>query len=190
MRNGNFKYSNNFSFVSENNFICDCRLSWMYKLRNETKNERVRNSLDELTCYLENSDVKIHPAARPTTIKITTPQPKTIRQPYTPNDYDDEENPIDDEEEYLYDQQENSSNSLPSTQKEDQFVKHLFQIAMNDLPCPRSLHAPTETTNRIEGTPPPDFPFMLSSNSRTNSGMAFGPSLLVWGIALTAILFT
>lgn len=162
----------------------------MYKLRNETKNERVRNSLDELTCILENSEIKVHPAARPTTTKITTPQPKTIRQPFTPNDYEDEENPIDDDEEYLYDQQENSSNSLPSTQKEDLFKKHLFQIAVEDLPCPRSLHAPTETTNRIEGTPPPDFPFMLSSNSRTNGGISTIPALSFMSLVFVVIMFT
>lgn len=161
----------------------------MYKLRNETKNERVRNSLDELTCYMENPNVKIHPAARPTTTKITTPHPKTIRQPYTPLDYD-EENQNDDDDEYSYDQQENNSNSLPSTQKEDPSVKHLFQIAIEDLPCPRSLHAPTETTNRIEGTPPPDFPFMLSSNSRTNTGNSAYPTFSILSFVFLVILFT
>lgn len=177
-------------FVSENQFICDCRLSWMYKLRNETKNERVRNSLDELTCYLENSDIKILPAA--TTTKVTTMASKTIRQPFTPNDYDDEENPLGDDEEYLYDQQENNSNTLAVTKQEDPFMKHLFQIAVNDLPCPQSLHAPTETTNRIEGTPPPDFPFMLSSNSRsrTNDGCTTSPILSFSALIFIALLFT
>lgn len=157
----------------------------MYKLRNETKNERVRNSLEELTCHLENPDIKIRPAA--TTVKVTTQASKTIRQPYTPNDYDDEENPLGDDEEYLYDQQENNSNSLAVTQQEDPFMKHLFQIAVEDLPCPMSLHAPTETTNRIEGTPPPDFPFMLSSNSRSRINDASTSSMF----SLSAlILFT
>lgn len=162
----------------------------MYKLRNETKNERVRNSLDELTCHLNNPDVKIHPAARPTTTKITTPEPKTIHQPFS--EYEEEENPIDEDDEYLYDQQENNSNSLPSTQKEDPSVKHLFQIAVEDLPCPRSLVAATETTHRIEGTPPPDFPFMLSSNRRANSGNLVNPSFVSVSVSLLFIfiLFT
>lgn len=161
----------------------------MYKLRNETKNERVRNSLDELTCYLENSgDIKLRPAiVAATTTKVTTPPPKTIRQSFTPTEYEDEEDPLDEDDEYLYDQQENSSNSLPVTQQEDPYVRHLFQIPEEELPCPRSLHAPTETTNRIEGTPPPDFPFMLSSNSRTNKANHFRPTS---GAAAAAISIT
>lgn len=165
----------------------------MYKLRDETKNERVRNSLDELTCTLENiGEVKLRPAVvTATTTKLTTPQPKSIRKPFTPTDYDDEEGPMDDDEEYLYDQQENASNSLPVTQQEDQFVRHLFQIPENELPCPSSLHGPTETTNRIEGTPPPDFPFMLSSNSRTNSAVHLRPVYITVTISVIAlILFT
>lgn len=164
----------------------------MYKLRNETKNDRVRNSLDELTCYLEDSpEIKVrqHIVAA-TTIKLTTPPPKSIRQPYTPTDYDDED-PTDDDDEYLYDQQESSSNSLPVTQQEDPFVKHLFQIPVEELPCPRSLHSgPTETTNRIEGTPPPDFPFMLTSNHRTNLAAHMRSSLATLSILIALALFT
>lgn len=162
----------------------------MYKLRNETKNERVRNSLDELTCYLDTpGEVKVRPVAiAATTTRITTPPPKTVRQPYTPTDYDDEEIPVDDDEEYLYDQQENSSNSLPVTQQEDPFMKHLFQIPVEQLPCPKSLvHVPTETTNRIEGTPPPDFPFMLSSNSRTNMAAHMEFNIKFIGLIISVI---
>lgn len=39
--------------ILENNFICECRLRWIFELRNHTKNAKLRNSLDELQCTLE-----------------------------------------------------------------------------------------------------------------------------------------
>jgi hypothetical protein len=33
--------------------ICDCKLAWIWGLRNETKNQKLREGLEELTCFLE-----------------------------------------------------------------------------------------------------------------------------------------
>lgn len=74
----NFKFSNNICYGQLNNFlihfiilicdnniyinncltgnrlICDCRLSWLHKLRNETRSKRVKASLDRLSCVMDN----------------------------------------------------------------------------------------------------------------------------------------
>lgn len=39
--------------ISGNNLICDCKLTWIWGLRNETKNRKLRDALEELTCFLE-----------------------------------------------------------------------------------------------------------------------------------------
>lgn len=38
---------------TENNFVCDCRLKWMHSLRNETKSENTKESLDGVTCKMD-----------------------------------------------------------------------------------------------------------------------------------------
>ncbi|BFF98138.1 connectin [Drosophila madeirensis] len=38
--------------VSDNKFICDCRLQWIFELRNRTRHLQLRDSLDELLCSL------------------------------------------------------------------------------------------------------------------------------------------
>lgn len=173
-----------FFLLEKNKFICDCRLSWMHNLRNGTKNEQVRNALEELTCYLEHPDgVKL--VTSPTT--MTTP-PKAIRQPFTSTEYEDEDLTRDDIDPLMYDQQQDS-NSLPVTQPEDPFIKHLFQIPMEELPCPQSLHGPTETTSRIEMTPA-DVPFFVTYNSASGRQRIFAVPLLFLSFTLYLLRFT
>ncbi|XP_022208331.2 connectin [Drosophila obscura] len=38
--------------VSDNKFICDCRLQWIFELKNRTRHLQLRDSLDELHCSL------------------------------------------------------------------------------------------------------------------------------------------
>lgn len=40
----------------DNNLICDCKLAWIWGLRNETKNTKLRDALEELTCFLESNN--------------------------------------------------------------------------------------------------------------------------------------
>lgn len=43
------------SASSENDFICDCRLSWLIELKNQTKSEELRVKLDEIECLMKKS---------------------------------------------------------------------------------------------------------------------------------------
>lgn len=38
--------------IADNKLICDCRLGWLFELRNRSKNARVHDILEHLTCVL------------------------------------------------------------------------------------------------------------------------------------------
>lgn len=40
----------------ENNLACDCRLLWLYELRNRTRSGSIQKSLDNLNCDLKERD--------------------------------------------------------------------------------------------------------------------------------------
>ncbi|XP_017863990.1 PREDICTED: connectin [Drosophila arizonae] len=39
--------------VSDNKFICDCRLQWIFELRNRTRHQQLRDSLENFICALQ-----------------------------------------------------------------------------------------------------------------------------------------
>lgn len=45
------------TLVTGNPFICDCRLSWIYALRNETKDNTLKHSLEKVSCITEPAKV-------------------------------------------------------------------------------------------------------------------------------------
>nr|XP_021181079.2 connectin [Helicoverpa armigera] len=49
----NLKPQNSNLLLEENNFVCDCRLKWMHSLRNETKSQNTKESLDGVTCKMD-----------------------------------------------------------------------------------------------------------------------------------------
>lgn len=44
-----------FLSISENRFICDCRLRWVFDLHNQTKNRDLKHSLERIKCTLESA---------------------------------------------------------------------------------------------------------------------------------------
>ncbi|CAH2041143.1 unnamed protein product, partial [Iphiclides podalirius] len=46
----NLKPPNSNLHVEDNSFVCDCRLKWMHELRNETKSQSTKESLESVTC--------------------------------------------------------------------------------------------------------------------------------------------
>lgn len=138
-----------FSFVTDNPFVCDCRLSWMYELRNVTKNERVKSVLDELICYMDD----------PSGLKSITKSSfaennlQTLEDDGNNNnnnkypDGDDYEN-IDD---FNYGQQQDSSHNYV-TESHDPRQRHLLQLTPSELPCDTN-EAQTEASLNVKMTP-------------------------------------
>ncbi|XP_075163783.1 leucine rich repeat protein connectin [Haematobia irritans] len=44
--------------LNDNNFICDCRLQWLYELKNRTRYQQLRDSLEDFICTLQ--EPRIH----------------------------------------------------------------------------------------------------------------------------------
>ncbi|GBP57536.1 Connectin [Eumeta japonica] len=49
----NLKPQNSHLLLEGNNFVCDCRLKWMHSLRNDTKSQNTRESLESVTCKID-----------------------------------------------------------------------------------------------------------------------------------------
>ncbi|KAJ2951618.1 hypothetical protein O0L34_g13775 [Tuta absoluta] len=53
----NLKLKTSVLYLSGNKLVCDCRLSWIQVLRNETKSEPLRLALDDVTCMRRENNV-------------------------------------------------------------------------------------------------------------------------------------
>jgi hypothetical protein len=111
--------------VAGNNFMCDCRLSWMYLLRNETPNEQILNSLDELTCRLgpEEGDYQDHDSDEGF---YSTQHPRFSGPAHA----------------------EDLAGGAPTPEPSN--WKHLFDIPQDQLPCPEDLQLEADPTFPFE----------------------------------------
>jgi hypothetical protein len=127
--------------VTGNNFMCDCRLSWMYLLRNETPNEQILNSLDELTCRMgpEVGDYQDHDTSDGL---YTTEHPHVNSRGYGEDLASG----------HGHDSDERRARPDAAT-PEPSNVKHLFDIPQEQLPCPEDLQLEAD----------PTFPFDFNS---------------------------
>lgn len=104
-----------FFLSAENDLICDCRLSWLIELKNQTKNEELRVSLDEIECLLKKSkDSLLHKTHKIFHNAIERPQ-------HEPED----------ETEYYDDEPEGKTVTL-------------MKLNTTELPCPEEASDPTE----------------------------------------------
>jgi hypothetical protein len=114
----------------------------MYQLRNETPSEQIRNSLDELTCRLgsEAPDYQDHDAKD--SMGDTTEPPHINSRGYVEELFSgrgfDSDGP---------------RGQTDATTTEPNELKHLFDIALEQLPCPEN----------IQLEPDPKFPFQFNS---------------------------
>lgn len=76
----------------ENDLICDCRLSWLIELKNQTKNEQLKEALDAIECslkkQLKDPMQHHHKASRISHNAIDQPHQVTAEE--DPEYYDDE----------------------------------------------------------------------------------------------------
>ncbi|XP_012545324.2 connectin [Bombyx mori] len=49
----NLKPQNSNLLLEDNSFVCNCNLKWMHALRNETKSQNTKDSLENVTCRLD-----------------------------------------------------------------------------------------------------------------------------------------
>lgn len=95
--------------------ICDCRLSWLIDLKNQTKNEELRTALEEIECLLKKSkDPLFHKTHKIFHNAIERPQ-------HEPED----------ETEYYDDEPDGKTVTL-------------MKLKSADLPCPEEASDPTE----------------------------------------------
>lgn len=162
-----------FSLFTGNSFECDCRLSWMHMLRNDTKSEKIRSSLEQVTCHLEPefpaknliNDLLNKPSAQHSVKKQIVHQYENRIHEKTHNSMTSEEqnlnrqdNTDQDKEEYnddnYDDAQQDGTNDVevPTEVKEEKDdKKHLFQIPLNLLPCPEELRDSTDSPSPSQG---------------------------------------
>ncbi|GBP14360.1 Connectin [Eumeta japonica] len=152
-------------YLDGNRLTCDCRLSWIHKLRNDTKSKRVRSALDRITC-VSGEDLKRNPdgAAAETTTELKYDM--TIfgkESPYNREVYDKNYDDLDDEpDDKMYE-------DTPLDRDEPVRLKaehrtNLLQIPLNALPCPRKLiHTASYSPPTQDETKPLDLqPFTLT----------------------------
>lgn len=94
--------------------ICDCRLSWLIELKNQTKNDELRLSLEEIECLLKKPKDQFQK-----TSKIFH---NAIERP--PQDAEEETEYYDDEP--------------------DGKTCQLMKLKISTLPCPEEASDPTE----------------------------------------------
>lgn len=105
-----------FSLSTENDFICDCRMTWLIDLKNHTKNEELRTALNEIECLLKKQSKESFNHHKSSRIDHNT-----IERPHA----------VEEEPEYYDDEP-------------DGRTVRLMQLKPANLTCPEEASDPTE----------------------------------------------
>ncbi|KAK2586412.1 hypothetical protein KPH14_010697 [Odynerus spinipes] len=167
----NLYNSTSYFYLDGNKLICDCNLAWIWGLRNETKNTKLRDALEELTCFLEsnNTALKINneDLERNQELEIARNPDSYLADNLKNGNGEDEDRYLSDLADEGYDdleeQYEDSSsdrNSQPKMQIVEGkvcYLKHLFDLKLEELPCPETtredLMASEQPSSRHENAP-------------------------------------
>ncbi|KZC13567.1 PREDICTED: connectin-like [Dufourea novaeangliae] len=188
-------------FVTGNELICDCKLAWIWGLRNETKNRELREALRKLTCFLEsnNASQKINNADLEwnQALEIARNPKEYLAMNFRGGNIEDAGAYLDDEykSEDGYEDSSLNSDFQPKVQViegKSMQVKILFDLKMEELPCPEpsreDLMASEQPSSRHENAP-------VGSGSSWFSSSAISihmelSVLVYWSVLLLSVLFT
>ncbi|KAM3960206.1 uncharacterized protein ACR2FA_005688 [Aphomia sociella] len=116
--------------LNGNKLKCDCRLSWLHTLRNETKSKRMKMSLDHLNCIM---DMKLKTKLG-TIVGNRENSPKS-NPSVTWKDYEE----FDDfESDKIYDEAL-QDRSADTDETKIEYRRKLLEIPSDMLPCPNQL---------------------------------------------------
>lgn len=102
-------------YVTDNDLICDCRLAWMFDLKNRTKNFQLRYSLEDVECMMKTKE-------RTTSVRVKVNADDVMKKQI-----------LNDEIEYYEDES-----------YDDKKMTQLFQLKQRDLPCPQQYREQLE----------------------------------------------
>ncbi|CAG9583389.1 unnamed protein product [Danaus chrysippus] len=125
----------NYALISldGNKFTCDCRLSWLYQLRNETRSKRVRASLVRLNCIM---DTKLKANLGNIKVQKSETSLRVNNGAYKIEKTDDDDDDFD--EDHVYeDAMQDQENGLDSLKIE--YRRKLMEIPVDMLPCASKL---------------------------------------------------
>lgn len=124
-----------FSFTG-NKLSCDCRLSWIQVLRNETKSEPLRMALDGFTCVMSTSET-VESTSNDVTSAFNDPIPSKSEQLYEiETNADVLQQDANDEELY---EDTNQYKFEPTVQPVVANQLTIVNMPVESLPCPREL---------------------------------------------------
>ncbi|XP_029678267.1 connectin-like [Formica exsecta] len=130
--------TNSHFYLSENDLICDCKLAWIWGLRNETKNTKLRDALEELTCFLESNNA----TQKFNNEGLGKNQPSEIAKEYFSGNSRDDDNEYSEADDSSYNDEDDDKNSSSNSNLYDKInnkkccKKHLFELKPEELPCP------------------------------------------------------
>ncbi|CAK1582563.1 unnamed protein product [Parnassius mnemosyne] len=155
-------------YLSGNKFNCDCRLSWIQSLQNETRSEPVRLALRGVTCTFA-KQANLHHQLKLNTNDDTLDKVEDVFEVATSSDllqqnYEEsyEDNPL-----YKFDRTEK-----PVT---DELV--LVDISVESLPCPGETLLKSEDSLMLSAKD--ESYWLQSSSTRNNLNHAIGLALIV-----------
>lgn len=166
------------SLSTGNTLTCDCRLSWLYKLRNETRSKRFKAALDRLTCTLDsanqNNDVGVQSKTATDTKAMNN---HVIKQMTNKEDkaYDEGEEDFADDRVYDEAMQDQETDS---GKVNVEFRKKLMDIPNEALPCPRS-HIHSE-----ESYSPPSQDEIRSFETSSSERVIISPTIAIFSLVV------